>query len=238
MHKLLPLVVVLAILAIAVPKVVNGIKSPDTSAAGMVQGKKTDVLAAVSENGNGKKYLGGSIDKLQKVEKSTKNTEVKSELNNVIEEEAQADSNIDASIKNMDGRPGFLKFVMGPDYKNAGQVRSEVVHLQNQIRKIDKLEEKSGASESGDLAATKETLQSELLAIETTLAQKLEGFSLFGWLSKLLSGFTAPSASPTPVGSPEASASASPIESAEPSGTPLETLLPSASPTASPTASP
>lgn len=236
MHKLLPLLIIVAIFVIAVPSLKNGSQFSEDS-TGAVQGRKTEAGSNGNDNGNGRKFFSTSIEKLEKVGATTRNNEVKSELNNIIEEQTNSGLNIETSIASMEARPKIIKFVMGPDYKNAGQVRSEVVHLQNQIRKLDKIEEKVGASESGSIAETKITLQTELAAIETRLYEGLQGFSLFGWLSRLLSGFI-PTPSPTtsPVASftPEASASATPFESATPSATPEVSETPTALPSATP----
>ena len=232
------MITITKILIIAIPLVIFGIivnnllsNSPQGTNAGFVQGKKTQV--ATGATGNSNKYLGNSINKLQQVEETTKNKEIKSQVSEVIEEEEQSDEVIDDSIKSMEGRPGYLKFIMGPDYKNAGQVRSEVVHLRNQISKLDRIQDRVGASESGTIGETIATLQAELTAIETTLYEKLQGFSLFGWLSKLLSGFTlAPS--PSPSATPEASPSASPMPTLEPTPTPVESNTPTPVPSATP----
>ncbi len=219
------MIIITKLLIITLPLVVVGIIATNffsnIQSTGSVQGKKTEASTGNSAKDN--QYLNGSIHKLENVTKTTKNKEVKAQLNQIINEEEQSDATIAASIKNMEGRPGYLKFVIGEDYKNAGQVRSEVVHLRNQIAKLERVQEKAGASDSGAIAASIATFQAELNSIENYLYEKLQGFSLFGWLSKLLTGFT-PTAIATPSASPEAS----------PSGTPVATVAPTIEPTATP----
>ena len=229
------MIIIIKLFIIAIPLAIFGIiagnllsNSPQGIDKGSVQGKKTQVAT-----GNSNKYLGNSINKLQQVEEKTKNKEIKNQVSEIIEEEVQSDLEITTSIATMEARPSYVKFIMGPDYKNAGQVRSEIVHLRNQISKLGRVQEKAGASESGTIAETITTLQAELTTIETTLYNNLQGFSLFGWLSKLLSGFTL-TLSPSSLPSPEATSSGSPIPSVEPTATPVESGTPSAVPSATP----
>jgi hypothetical protein len=222
MHKLLPLLIVGAIVVITVSVVSNGLKSQNLVGEAVL-GRNTEI---------GKKYLGNSIEKLQQVEAKVKTKEEKAKVESVLQDTVEADMDIDTHIASMEARPSVVKFIMGPDYKNAGQVRSTIVHLENDIKKLDKVEEKTGTG-SGTVSDTKVTLQSELTAIETKLSDNLQGFSLFGWLSKLLSGFVpTPTATPVPSLTPDASASASPVATLLPSSSPsaTPTLLPTASP--------
>jgi len=218
--KLFVIAIPLVILGVIVSNVfTNGFKG---SVTGSVQGKKTEAAT-----GNTNKYLENSIKKLQVVEAKTKNKEIRNEISEVIEEEEKSDFEISTSIATMEARPSIVKFIMGPDYKNAGQVRSEIVRLRNQVSKLNRIQEKAGATESGTISETIMTLQAELTAIETKLYNSLQGFSLLGWLNRLLTGFTpAPVVTPSPSASPEASESASP--------TPIESSTPSAVPSATP----
>jgi len=230
MHKILPILVILGVLIVAVP-FFNGFKSKNIT-EGSVEGAKTE-LQGKSNTQN--KYLEKSIEKLQEVEVKTKNEEEKNRIKEVLQETVKTEENIDTHISSMEARPSYVKFIMGPDYKNAGQVRSEIVHLRNDISKLDRIQEKTGATDSGTLAETKNTLSAELEAIETKLYNSLQGFSLFGWLSKLLTGFT-PAATPTPSFSP--SPSLVPSVTPEATSTPITTSSPTIQPTVVPTPTP
>lgn len=158
--------------------------------------------------------LNDSLNTLQEVQNKVKNKEAKDAIGLAEDAVHESESTIEASFKAMSGRPGFLKFIMGPDYKNAGQIRSEVVKLEAQINQLTR--EKSRASTADQVAidASIKSLQSDLTGIETKLNSALQGVSLFGWLARILTGFSAvtPTPSPTPVStsSPTASPSATP----------------------------
>ena len=81
---------------------------------------------------------------------------------------------------------GFLKkFLFGSDYKNIGQLRSEMVKTQNDVEKLEKLVLRATDAQA------KTELDAQITALEATQA-KLEAFvkanessfSLFGWLKK------------------------------------------------------
>ena len=193
---------------------------------GLVQGQKTE--AGNPSQGNGDKYLKDSITKLQQVEKTAKDKEIKGQVEKIIEVAEESDEDISASIASIEARPKLVKMIVGPDYKNAGQVRSELVQVRNQISKLERMGDSSKASTTTkNITESVETLKEELAAIETRLYESLQGFSLFGWLGKLLTGFV-PAATSTPIPTLEAS----------PSGSPVATLEPTVEPTTEPTSTP
>jgi len=181
---------------------------------------------ANANNNNGKgKTVSSTVQTVTQLESKVRNPKAKEALQIAAETTEQVEATAESALNEMYGRPGFLKFIIGPDYKNAGEVRSEIVKLRNEIRKLTKTGEGLTGSDKTAIDQSIAALQTDLVAIETKLSDALKGISLFGWLSKLLNGFTAPEASPTPTVSPSASPSASP------------TAVPSASPSAAPTAS-
>ena len=86
----------------------------------------------------------------------------------------------------MSQRNKAVKFLLGPDYKNVGQVRSDVVGLRNDIKKLEQIKEDSLPPDAENVQGAIDELQVEADSLETQLEEQLSGFSLFGWLSKLL----------------------------------------------------
>ncbi|KKQ68946.1 MAG: hypothetical protein US90_C0020G0001, partial [Candidatus Shapirobacteria bacterium GW2011_GWE2_38_30] len=153
------------------------------------------------------KYLDQTIQKIEVVKPKVKTPQVKEELEQIQAEQIESDKTIDSSLNKISTRSGLAKLVIGPDYKNAGAVRSEIVHLQNQVRQLTRLESKASTSEKTAIQESISSLNEELLAIETRLNESLKGFSLFGWLNKLLTGFVSPVSTPeiTPTITPDLS---------------------------------
>lgn len=169
----------------------------NTPPARVGNGTNTNDSLAISDP------LKNTIRKMERLEEKIQNKEEKAEVGEIVDEQEVIDNTIDESLDNMNARPGLLKLIMGPDYKNAGQVRSEIVRLQNQIRQLTRMSERLSVSENTVLDDAILTLKTELNAIETKLYTGLQGFSLFGWLNRLMTGFV-PVPTSTPVESPTA----------------------------------
>jgi len=117
------------------------------------------------------------------------NEELNNEVNDVANE-------IDASIargivhaKKVEDRPAWKRFLFGPDYKNLGQLRSGLVHMDNGIRKLEKTIEKSEDNVSTTLELQLRELVSQREGIVSMIKEREAGFSLFGWVSKLFVGY-------------------------------------------------
>jgi hypothetical protein len=113
--------------------------------------------------------------------------------------------------------------MLGPDYKNAGEVRSQVVKLRNQIGQLTRLRERQSGTAQAAIDETIASLKTELAGIETKLYESVKGFSLLGWLNKLLSNYEPlPTPTPTPTGIPTTEPTAEPSPSVVPlSPTPI-----------------
>ena len=165
------------------------------------------------------KQVSNTIKATTQEEIKVKNPKAREAIETAIKTAEQSEATAESSLNQMAGRPGFLKFIVGPDYKNAGQVRSEIARLRNQISQLTRTKEKEKLS--GADAATIDqsiaTLEASMTSIETRLNEALKGVSLFGWLGRLLSGFVAPTGIPVPV--------------VTPTGTPSATFIPTIAPT-------
>lgn len=162
--------------------------------------------------------------KLSKLSDDTEDPEVEQETQDLADEQGDINLLSDQAVSKISTRPAFVKFLIGPDYKNLGQLRSELVHLQNNIRRLEKLQETADSADQEAIAEALDELTGMETQLQTTISEDLSGFSLFGWLFRWLNGFVPPEpeASPTPSGS----ASPTPIESATPEPTATESASP------------
>ncbi|EKD95767.1 MAG: hypothetical protein ACD_24C00341G0003 [uncultured bacterium] len=171
-------------------------------------------VSAKSDNAQGNNGKGSGVanttQTLTELESKVKNPTARQELQQTIQITEESQATAEGALKDMSGRPGFLKFIIGPDYKNAGEVRSEIVRMRNEIQKLTRTRERVSGTDQTVIDESIASLEENLTELETSLSEALEGVSLFGWLSKLLSGFSAPVATPTSVASPSPSASAIP----------------------------
>ncbi len=103
----------------------------------------------------------------------------------VAQEQNQIKNNIDEKIKKIQDRNRIKAFLIGNDYKNLGQLRSEVSKFTNQINHLKDLLDKATNEE------TKKTLEEQIKKLETEQTQannflktNENKFSLFGWFAK------------------------------------------------------
>jgi len=130
------------------------------------------------------------IKKIAKTEKETGNAEVGDEIIKSVDEISYNSVDNINSLEEVATIPAWKSFLLGPDYKNLGQIRSNLVKTENQIKNIEKAMEKNmGEEESAALRARLDELEQDRLRISNYIDEKDDGFSLFGWLAKLVSGY-------------------------------------------------
>ncbi len=90
------------------------------------------------------------------------------------------------SIDKIQSRNKVKTFLVGTDYKNVGQLRSEMVKAGNQIGQLKKLLEKATSEENKNvLQGQIQALEAEQQKINDFLKTNESKFSLFGWFVKL-----------------------------------------------------
>ena len=130
------------------------------------------------------------IKKIAKTEKEAGNVKVGEEITKSADEVSFASVDNISSLDEVENRPAWKSFLLGPDYKNLGKIRSNLVQTRNQIRKIEKTMEKNmGEEDANTLRARLGELEQERLKIYNYIDERDDGFSLFGWLAKLMSGY-------------------------------------------------
>lgn len=123
---------------------------------------------------------------LNRVTNRNNNPETGQQIRSMVQNHQKVQERTKTALHQMDQRNQAIKFLLGPDYRNAGQVRSDVVGLRNDIRKLEQIKDKSLPTDVEDIQGAIDELQVEADGLETQLEEQLSGFSLFGWLAKLL----------------------------------------------------
>lgn len=127
-----------------------------------------------------------AIQSLNRVTERGSDPEVGEQIRSMVQNHERVQTRTETALHQMSQRNRVVRFLIGPDYKNAGQVRSDVVGLRNDIRRLEQIKEESLPTDAGDIQGAIDELQIEAGELETQLAEQLSGFSLFGWLAKLL----------------------------------------------------
>ena len=190
------------------------------------KGSNNQPSTHASETAREKSALG----KLNRIIDETDDPEIEEEVEAIAEEQEQVEEQAEEAIQNTSERPAAVRFLIGPDYKNLGQLRSEVVHTRNNIRKLEKVLERASEEDQPAIEAAVLELEESALKLQTEIYTKLADFSLFGWLFRWLSGFTPPEEEVTPTMTPtvtqEVTATPTPEVTVEVTITPTITAAP------------
>lgn len=91
-------------------------------------------------------------------------------------------------IKTVESRSKIKTFFFGSDFKNLGDLRSQMVQTRNQIAQLTRLADKAeNDQDKTELQSQIQTLNKEQADIENFITQNESKFSLFGWAVKLFS---------------------------------------------------
>ena len=138
------------------------------------------------QTGTENKGIETAIQNLNRVTERNNNPEIGEQVRSMVQNHERVQTRTKTALQQMSQRNQAVKFLLGPDYKNAGQVRSDVVSLRNDIRKLEQIKEDSLPVDARDVQGAIDELQVEADGLEVQLSEQLSGFSLFGWLARLL----------------------------------------------------
>ena len=104
----------------------------------------------------------------------------------VASEQNDSKDKVADAIDKIQNRNGIKTFLIGTDYKNVGQLRSEMVKTGNQIEQLTRLSSQTTNAESKTaLSVQIQALEQEQQKINDFLKTNESKFSLFGWFVKL-----------------------------------------------------
>ncbi|MDP1815173.1 MAG: hypothetical protein Q8K92_12055 [Leadbetterella sp.] len=106
----------------------------------------------------------------------------------VAQQQNDSKEKVAESIDKVEKRSKVKTFFFGSDFKNLGDLRSQMVQTRNQIAQLTRLADKAENDQNKtELQSQIETLNQEQANIETFITQNENKFSLFGWTVKLFS---------------------------------------------------
>ena len=110
------------------------------------------------------------------------------EVKAVATEQDQSKEKVAEVIDTVNNRNAIKTFLIGSDYKNLGELRSETVKTENQISKLENLLEKTTSAGNQTVIQSQiQNLKQEQQKIESFVQTNENKFSLFGWFVKLFS---------------------------------------------------
>lgn len=131
-----------------------------------------------------------TLKELAKGEKAIGNAEVSNQIQEAAIEQEQIQAKTTDAIEQVETRGKVKTFLLGSDYKNLGQLRSNLVQNRNQIRKLTQTMNK--LQNSADVTVLQEQLtilMQERERIKNFITTNESNFSLFGWVSRFLTNY-------------------------------------------------
>lgn len=134
-----------------------------------------------------KKIIDKTVKNLLSVA-NNENKEVSDKIKKIANEQNDNKDDVAEKIDVIKSRSGLKTFFIGTDYKNIGQLRSDMVKTINQIEQLKTLLDKMTSTDAkSTIESEVQTLEQERQKIEDFVKANESKFSLFGWLVKFLS---------------------------------------------------
>lgn len=130
------------------------------------------------------------------------NVETEKEVQEVAETQEEIVGEVADAIDAVESRPQWKSLLIGADYKNLGQLRSSLVHITNDMRKLNKnIDEVMVLDNQLMLREQLELMTQERARIINVLVDNRENFSILGWAFRLFNNYDEEAAlNTTPVG--------------------------------------
>lgn len=108
------------------------------------------------------------------------------EVRKIASEQASSTEKVASAVEKVEKREKWKTFLIGSDYENLGEIRSELVTTKNRLQRLSREVEKM-ASSTEKVAVTTEiaSLEQEEARIEAFVESNESKFSIFGWLVRL-----------------------------------------------------
>lgn len=106
----------------------------------------------------------------------------------IAQNQSQNQVKLEQNVEKIQSRGGFAKFFVGPNYGEIKDAQKSLEQNKEQIKQLNQI--RTQLSNQGDQQQFTEQiriLEQSNQEIEALLADAQKGFSLFGWLNKLIS---------------------------------------------------
>lgn len=115
-----------------------------------------------------------------------RNEEFGQQIKTIAQNHNQNQEKIEASLQKTQGRGGFVKFFVGPNYNEINNIKEILDINEEQVNQLNQI--KNQLINQADQQQLKEqvrVLEQANLEVESSLEVEKKGFSLFGWMFRL-----------------------------------------------------
>ena len=169
----------------------NRVQDPTTHEGDAIDAN-LDGTAGNGQGSGGEMGLGieAATQNLTRVSERTNDPLIGQQIRTMTESHVQLQTRAKTALQNMNARSRALKFFFGASYQNAGVVKAQAAQLRADAGELASLKDKlTLAADQEEIQAAIDNLETEAVVLENELEQELQGFSLFGWLNRILSGY-------------------------------------------------
>lgn len=108
------------------------------------------------------------------------------EVRIIAREQASSSEKVVNALEEVEDRGKIRVFFFGPDYKNLGAIRSEMVQTKNRIEQLGRKIEKASSTDATMIRAEILQMEQERAELEKYVTEREDRFSLFGWFAKMI----------------------------------------------------
>jgi hypothetical protein len=131
-----------------------------------------------------------NLRQVVKEERNSGNAKVSQQVQQVVTEQLTTQEQTAQAMEQVEKRNKVKTFLLGSDYKNLGQLRSELVQNRNQIRSLIRtMNEAQNDTDKTAIENQLTLLMQERERIKSVVTANEGGFSLFGWVSRFLNNY-------------------------------------------------
>ena len=128
--------------------------------------------------------VANAVQEMVKV--AERNGGIGQEIKTIAQAQAQNQGKIETGMQIIQGRSGFAKFFVGPNYNEINNAKKLLEQNREQIKQLDEIQNQiTTESDKQKLTEQVKLLEQTNQEIENSLNISQKGFSLFGWIFRL-----------------------------------------------------
>lgn len=121
---------------------------------------------------------------------ANQDTTIGEQIRVIARAQGAAEDSVNQSLEKAQSRTTFAKFFVGPNYNQLENVKQQIEQNWLRIQQLNQIATQiSNQADQTNLQNQIQTFEKQNTNLEEQLNQDTRGFSLFGWLSRLVSGF-------------------------------------------------
>ena len=117
-----------------------------------------------------------------------RNPGIGQQIRTAVQNQNQNQEQIEAEMKQVKNRGRLKKFFFGPDYKNLNSIEDRLANHEEKLGQLKQLADQiTNQADAERLQEQIQVMEQVKAELEKETAEESKGFSLFGWLNKMLS---------------------------------------------------